>query len=116
MVRHRFFLWAWTSSATLVGLAVSIAAAQDLFQGVEEPAAVSSGTAGAKTSSKDAEPEFIRKTAEEWQKLLSPAEYMVTRLKATEPAFTGKYATGHYRGMFACVCCGAELFNAQHKF
>ena len=41
---------------------------------------------------------------------------MVTRQKATEPAFSGKYATGHYRGTFLCVCCDADLFNAQSKF
>jgi peptide-methionine (R)-S-oxide reductase len=41
---------------------------------------------------------------------------MVTRQKATEPAFSGKYATGHFRGTFVCTCCDAELFNAQNKF
>ena len=42
--------------------------------------------------------------------------FRVTRWKETEPAFSGRYATGHYRGTFICACCGAELFNAQHKF
>jgi len=100
----------------LVGVAVSIAAAQDPFQVAEKPAPEAKGKTDEKTSSKKAESEFVRKTDEEWQKILSPAEYMVTRMKTTEPAFTGKYATGHYRGTFVCVCCGAELFNAQHKF
>src|SRR5208283_3492722 len=43
-------------------------------------------------------------------------QYAVTRLKGTEPAFTGRYSHGHYRGTFLCVCCGAELFDADHKF
>jgi peptide-methionine (R)-S-oxide reductase len=41
---------------------------------------------------------------------------MVTRQKVTEPAFSGKYATGHFRGTFLCACCGAPLFSSQHKF
>src|SRR5437773_1489517 len=113
MSRHGLRLWACVSTATLVGLTVSMAAAgQDPFQ---PPPTSESGSVG-KTDEKTSEPEFIRKTNEEWQKILSPAEYLVTRLKATEPAFTGKYAAGHYRGTFLCVGCGAALFSAQHKF
>jgi peptide-methionine (R)-S-oxide reductase len=66
---------------------------------------------------KDQEPEFVYKTDEEWKKILTKNQFAVTRLKMTEPAFSGKYATAHYRvGSFLCVCCGAELFKAQHKF
>jgi len=62
------------------------------------------------------EPERIFRTNEEWQKRLSPEQFMVTRMKATEPAFSGKYASGHFKGTFDCVCCGARLFDASHKF
>jgi peptide-methionine (R)-S-oxide reductase len=62
------------------------------------------------------EPQFVYKTDAEWKKILTRNQYAVTRQKATEPAFSGRYATGHYRGTFLCVCCGAELFQAQHKF
>ena len=58
----------------------------------------------------------VQKTAAEWRKLLTPAQFAVTREKATEPAFTGKYATSHAKGTYACVCCGAELFSSQAKF
>ena len=116
MARHRLVPWAWASSATFVGLAVSLAAAQDPFQVPEKATTQSSGRSDGRTPSKKGEPEFVRKTEEEWQKVLSQAEYMVTRLKATEPAFTGKYASGHYRGIFTCVCCGAPLFDARTKF
>jgi peptide-methionine (R)-S-oxide reductase len=76
-----------------------------------------SGRAGLKTKSKGKpEPEFVRKTDAEWRKILTKTQYMVTRQKATEPAFSGKYATGHFRGTFLCVCCDAEVFNAQNKF
>jgi peptide-methionine (R)-S-oxide reductase len=123
MWRHRLLLWAWASSATLLGLAVSIAAAaaQDPFEVPEKPAPESKGKTEEKTSEKKGAPEFVRKTDEEWAKILHPAVYMVTRQKVTEPAFSGKYATGHYRGTFLCACCDAAgveqpLFSAQTKF
>jgi peptide-methionine (R)-S-oxide reductase len=65
---------------------------------------------------KEQEPEHIFKTPEEWRKLLTPEQFMVTRMKATENAFSGKYATGHFKGTFLCVCCGAKVFDASHKF
>ena len=40
-------------------------------------------------------------------------QYMVTRQKATEPAFSGKYASGHFRGTFLCVCCDAEALQRR---
>ncbi len=75
----------------------------------------------AKSSSKSKtkakpEPEFVHKTDAQWRKILTRTQYMVTRQKATEPAFSGQYATGHFRGMFLCVCCEAEVFSAAAKF
>jgi peptide-methionine (R)-S-oxide reductase len=72
--------------------------------------------AGAKTA-----PEFIVKSDAEWRRILTPAQFAVTRRKATEPAFSGTYAAGHYKGSFVCVDCdraGFEsvLFSSQHKF
>ena len=72
-------------------------------------------SAKSKTKAKP-EPEFVRKTDAEWRKILTRTQYMVTRQKATEPAFSGQYATGHFRGMFLCVCCEAEVFSAAAKF
>ena len=40
----------------------------------------------------------------------------MTRQKATEPAFSGKYATSHAKGIYSCVCCNAELFSSAAKF
>src|SRR5262249_2523808 len=116
--RHRLVPWAWASLATFVVLAVSMAmaAAQDPFQVAEKAGAQSAVGSDRKAASRKGEPGVVRKAEEEWQKGLGPAESMVTRLKATEPAFTGKYATGHYRGIFTCVCCGAPLFDARTKF
>ncbi len=58
----------------------------------------------------------VVKTEAEWRKLLTRAQYEVTRQKATEPPFSGKYATSHTSGTFTCVGCGADLFSSKAKF
>ena len=58
----------------------------------------------------------VVKTDAQWRKQLTEDQYLVTRHKATEPAFTGKYAEYHARGIYCCVCCNAELFSSQAKF
>jgi len=58
----------------------------------------------------------VRKTEDEWRRILTVDQFMVTRLKATEAAFSGQYAQGHFNGTFLCVCCGAELFSSKTKF
>ena len=56
------------------------------------------------------------KTEEEWREQLTPEQYYVARQKGTEMAFTGKYWDNHEDGIYRCVCCGAELFDAATKF
>jgi peptide-methionine (R)-S-oxide reductase len=117
MIRQGLRLGTCVSTAMLVGLAVSIAAAaQDPFQAAAKSGSESAAQTDEKSAAKKSEPEFVIKTDEEWRRILNPAVYLVTRRKETEPAFTGKYASGHFRGTFVCVCCGSELFNSQHKF
>jgi peptide-methionine (R)-S-oxide reductase len=58
----------------------------------------------------------VVKTDAQWMKLLTRDQFLVTRRKATEPAFSGRYANSHARGTYACVCCGAPLFSSQTKF
>ena len=60
--------------------------------------------------------EKVTKTEAEWEQILTPEQYAVTRRKATEPAFTGKYCNNHQAGSYRCVCCGAELFRSETKF
>ncbi|MDP6618192.1 MAG: peptide-methionine (R)-S-oxide reductase MsrB [Nitrospinota bacterium] len=60
--------------------------------------------------------EKVRKTEAEWEAQLTPEQYHVTREKGTEPAFTGKYWDAKDNGTYRCICCGAELFHADHKF
>jgi peptide-methionine (R)-S-oxide reductase len=58
----------------------------------------------------------VEKTDEQWAKLLTREQFLVTRRKATEAPFTGRYATSHSRGVYTCVCCGADLFSSLAKF
>jgi peptide-methionine (R)-S-oxide reductase len=116
------------STAALLALYATLAArAQDPFQNAQPPTANSDGNAAGKSpnepnspiksdSKAKPEPEFVWKTDEQWRRVLTYEQYVVTRLKGTEPAFSGRYSRGHYRGAFLCVCCGAELFDAAHKY
>src|SRR3990172_10150864 len=61
-------------------------------------------------------PDKITKSDREWREQLTPEQYHIAREKGTERAFTGKYHDCHDQGMYRCVCCGAELFDARHKF
>ena len=58
----------------------------------------------------------VYKSDEEWKKLLTPAQYQITRRKGTEPAFANAYHNCKDEGVYQCVCCGAELFSSDTKF
>ena len=60
--------------------------------------------------------EKVIKTDAEWKKALTPEQFNVARKKGTERAFSGAYWDNHERGVYRCVCCGAELFRSDHKF
>ena len=58
---------------------------------------------------------LIEKTDREWQEILSPLAYKVTRKHGTERAFSHDDFPKK-AGYFACVCCGTPLFLQADKF
>jgi peptide-methionine (R)-S-oxide reductase len=60
--------------------------------------------------------EKIVKTDAEWQKLLTPEQFAVTRKHATERPFTGEYVHNNQDGTYVCVACGNPLFSSKTKF
>ena len=58
----------------------------------------------------------IIKSDEDWKKLLTEEEFLITRKKGTEPAFSGKEFNTINEGSFVCKCCNANLFNSSAKF
>jgi peptide-methionine (R)-S-oxide reductase len=58
----------------------------------------------------------IDKPEAEWRAQLTPEQFRVTRQHGTERAFTGEYWNHEADGAYVCVCCGAPLFDSEHKF
>jgi peptide-methionine (R)-S-oxide reductase len=58
----------------------------------------------------------IQKSEEEWKKELTPEQYQVCRMKATERPFTGEYYKTKDPGIYKCVACGNELFDSDTKY
>ena len=58
---------------------------------------------------------MTEKTDAEWREQLTPEQYHVTRKAGTERAFSGKYCDCHEDGVYTCVCCGTELFDAADQ-
>ena len=58
----------------------------------------------------------VTKSAAEWRKQLTPTQYKVARLKATEPAYSGEYWNSKKEGQYHCVCCDEPLFDSTTKF
>jgi peptide methionine sulfoxide reductase msrA/msrB len=58
----------------------------------------------------------VRKSDEEWRARLGPEEYRVTRLKGTERPHSSPMCDLLEPGLYACICCGAELFDSGEKF
>ena len=53
---------------------------------------------------------------EQWREVLTAEQFQVCRKHGTERAFTGAYWDSKTPGMYKCVCCGNDLFDAATKF
>ncbi|MEN8260415.1 MAG: peptide-methionine (R)-S-oxide reductase MsrB [Pseudomonadota bacterium] len=60
--------------------------------------------------------EEIKRSDEEWRKVLTPEQFEICRNKGTEAPFTGKYADCKDPGIYHCVCCGNPLFDSDTKY
>ena len=58
----------------------------------------------------------VIKPETEWMRRLTPEQFRVTRMKATERPFSGKYNNTKTPGTYHCVCCGQALFTSAAKF
>ena len=53
---------------------------------------------------------------EEWEEILSPEVFRVTRKKGTEKPFSSEMCSLFEPGLYACACCSSELFDSEDKF
>lgn len=58
----------------------------------------------------------IVKTKAEWKRLLTPAQYHVTRESGTESPYSSPLNKVKAAGTFRCVCCALPLFSSKTKF
>jgi peptide methionine sulfoxide reductase msrA/msrB len=58
----------------------------------------------------------VEKPQEEWKALLTAEQFNITRLKGTERAFSSELCSYFEPGIYACICCDTELFDAETKF
>jgi len=96
------------SCAAMVALSIMIICPSVAFEVAAATQSVSVEGAGMS--------ERVVKSDEEWEKILTPDQYHVTREKGTEVPFSGEYVKFREDGVYTCVCCGAELFKSGDKF
>lgn len=58
----------------------------------------------------------VEKSEAEWREQLSPQQYEVARKAGTERPFSSEMCSRFEPGIYACVCCGEELFDGDTKF
>lgn len=58
----------------------------------------------------------VEKTDEEWQSILTPEQFRITRQKGTEAAGSGALCSAHDAGKYSCICCNTLLFDSTIKF
>jgi peptide-methionine (R)-S-oxide reductase len=71
---------------------------------------------GLASPAKAAETFEVTHTDAEWKKLLSPNQFAVLRLAATERPYTSPLDKEKREGTFACAGCDLPLFSSKTKF
>jgi peptide-methionine (R)-S-oxide reductase len=58
----------------------------------------------------------IRRSLAEWKKQLTTRQFEITRLKETDPAYSGRLWHAKRPGVYRCVCCELEVFRSTAKY
>lgn len=58
----------------------------------------------------------VIKTDAEWQRILTPEQFNVTRRAGTEAPYSSSLNDLHDKGTFHCVSCALPLFSSNAKF
>ncbi len=70
----------------------------------------------AKAADKTSETFEVQKSADEWRRQLSPAQFNILREEGTERPFSSPLNKEHRKGIFACAGCALPLFSSDTKF
>ena len=57
----------------------------------------------------------IEKSEAEWEALLTPEQFRITRKKGTEHPHSGAHCSTFETGIYNCICCNTPLFNSTIK-
>jgi peptide-methionine (R)-S-oxide reductase len=58
----------------------------------------------------------ITKTAEEWRKVLTPAQFYILREEGTERPFSSPLNNEKRAGVFHCAACDLPLYSSETKY
>ncbi len=58
----------------------------------------------------------VKRTDEEWRRLLTPEQFHVARKQGTEPPFRNAYFDKKTDGVYFSVCSDTPLFDSRDKF
>ncbi|MFO7370982.1 MAG: peptide-methionine (R)-S-oxide reductase MsrB [Bacteroidales bacterium] len=73
-------------------------------------------TVNGQQTTNNKEMDKVIKSEAEWEKKLTPEQYNICRLKATELPGSGKYYNFYQKGHYQCVACGNHLFDSVTKY
>ena len=109
-MNRRYFL----SSSIAVGAFAACSRWRLVSAGSLQGSQSNRGNSGSSPKSKGIKK--VTKTDEEWKRILTPAQYDVTREKGTEAPFSSPLNEIHEAGVFQCVVCALPVFSSKAKF